>query len=386
MTGSDTSEAPAASAHRRRRRALAVLLGLAVLAGAGVGTTWATDTGPFARQSFCWGAWHEDDGENVPDFLAEDTDGYERTSEQSAPPRKGKRANCSVTLKEKQDDSATDSADGYGDGSTTSGSLPADDDPRVAVEVGPVPRDAGERHVWLTDHLDAGMQPLPHGLPGLMGRERSLFVLPPKCDTADGRPTVVTVEGTSFPSGSGSTPDPLMSLVNTAAQQAGCAPEKPFAVTLPLPEPGRGNDLGGWRSPLCRIPGFRFELDYDDQYEARTGPVTDQLQTCSVDDRTELGNPVTAGQFVMTSQPRLAALFTGLSHGTPKGKGWRGKGEVGAGQALLTADCHGKPTVFYLRLDSFLADRAEPDTRRVFAATANSVADRIGCPAVAPTS
>ncbi|MBO8196419.1 hypothetical protein ITI46_33005 [Streptomyces oryzae] len=380
MTGSDTSDGAAAKVPRHRRRNLAVALCLAVLAGAGLGT-WTTGTWPFAKERFCWGAWQEDDGDGVPEFLAEDTDGYERTSEQSAPPRKGERATCSVTLKEKPDDSATESEE------DTYAPAPGTSTQRVSVEVGPVPRRSEARRAWLADHLDARLAALPHGLPGLVGTGRSVFVLPTACDTADGRPTVVTVEGASFRTASpGDSPGPLMSLVNTVARKAGCAPEKPYEITLPIPVADGDHGLEAQRSPLCRIPGFRFNLHKDDHFEARIGPVEKHVQTCSVEDKTQVRNPTFAGQFVMTSQPRLTALFTGLADNRPLGKGWRGKGRVDERQGLLTASCQGEPTVFFMQLDGLLADRADPSPRRAFEAAVNSVADRIGCPSVAPRS
>ncbi|MGP3974913.1 hypothetical protein ACTWQF_13075 [Streptomyces sp. 8N114] len=382
MTASDKPGTPIAS---RRRRSLAVLLGLAVLAGAGLGT-WATDTWPFAKQSFCWGAWQEGDGDDVSEFIAEDTHGADRTSEQSAAPRKGKRATCSVTLRTKSG-SSSDTDDAYGGSSDASTSY----EQKVTAEVAPVPRDAEEHRAWLSDYLDAESAPLPDGLPGLLSNRRAAFVLPKKCDTADGRPTVVTIEG----SGDGTSPfvgsgaevaDLLLSLANKAAQQAGCAPGEPFEAASPLAAAGGDDLLGGRSSAMCRIPGFRFDLGKDDRHEARVGAVGDDVQTCSVADETDVQAPTPAAQFVMTSRPRLVALFTGLADDTSPGKGWRGTGEVDGGNGLLTASCDGKPTVFFMQLDGFLADRADPDPRRVFAATANSVADRLGCPAVAPRS
>ncbi|MGP3990427.1 hypothetical protein [Streptomyces sp. 3N207] len=387
MTGSDKSEAPATLAPRRRRT-LAVLLGLAVLAGAGLGT-WATDTWPFAKQSFCWGAWEEGAGKDVSDFLAEDTHGADRTSEQSAAPRKGKRATCSVTLRTKSA-SSSDTDDAYGGSSDAADSY----EQTVTAEVAPVPRGAEARRAWLSSFLDARSAPLPDGLPGLVGNSRAAFVLPEKCDTADGRPTVVTVEGSTdsslgaaaFVGSEREVADLLLSLANKAAGQAGCAPGKPFEAASPLAAADGDDNLSAQGSELCRIPGFRFDLGKDDRYRARVGTVGDELQTCSVADETDVRNPTEAAQFVMTSQPRLAALFAGLAHDTSPGKGWRGKGEVGDEQGLLTASCDGTPTLFFMQLDDLAADRADPDPRRVFAATANSVADRVGCPPVAPRS
>ncbi|MBO8184540.1 hypothetical protein [Streptomyces spirodelae] len=393
MTGSNESAATASGTPRRRRKGLAVLLGLAVLAGAGVGS-WATDTWPFDKESYCWGAWHEDDSDDEPGALDEVPEGYERTGEQSAPPRKGERATCSVTLKEKADsadsaDSTTGTGDEYGD--SPAGDLHED---RITAEVAPVRRGKGARAAWLSDFLGAQSAPLPDGLPGLVGRGRAAFVLPEKCDAADGRPTVVTLEGSSDTAMSSAASmgseadvaDLLLSLANHAAEQAGCAPGEPFEVTSPLAEATADDSLAAQGSSLCRIPGFRFRLGKDDHYRAHVGAVRDDLQVCSVADRTDVRAPTPAGQFVMVSRPRLAALFTGLAEDSASGKGWRGRGEVGEERALLTADCGGRPTVFFMQLDGFLSAHAEPGPRQVFAATANSVADRLGCRAVASTS
>ncbi|MBQ1122688.1 hypothetical protein [Streptomyces sp. B15] len=366
-----------------------MLLGLGVLAGAGLGT-WATGTWPFDKASYCWGAWQESDGD-VPDLLDSDLDGYERTGKQSAAPRKGGRATCSVTLKEKSaaGDSSTQTGDPYG-GSVQE----TDHQERVTAEVAPVPRGATDRRAWLRDFLDAESAPLPDGLPGLVGNRRAVFVLPEKCDTSDGRPTVVTVEGSSnsplrsaaFVGSEAQVAELLLSLANKAAGQAGCAPGEPFAVTSPLAAADADDDLSAQGRELCRIPGFRFDLDKNDRYKARIGAVRDDLQTCSVIDETDVRNPTSAALFVMVSRPRLAALFTGLAPEASPGKGWRGKGKVGDERGLLTVTCNGRPTVFFMELDGLLSAAADSGPRRVFAATAGSVADRLGCAPVAPAS
>ncbi|MDF4250395.1 hypothetical protein [Streptomyces sp. WMMB303] len=366
MTGSDKSAGSAA----RRRRGLAVLLGIAVLAGAGLGTR-ATETWPFDRQSYCWGAWEVREGDRVPHVLDELPEDEERSGEQSAPPRKGRRATCSVTLRDT-------SGSGY--------------DERIEAEVATVPRGSKERRDWLRTYLDADSAPLPDGLPGLVGRARAVFVLPEKCDSADGLPTAVTVEGarTSPLAASMGTEeevaDLLLSLAGTAAHASGCAPEEPFEAVSPLARADADDSLTAQGAELCRIPGLRFDLDKDDHYDAGVGAVRDDLQTCSVLDTADVRNPVRAALFAAVSRPRLTALFTGLAGDGPPGEGWRGTGEVGEEHGVLTATCAGRPTVFFLQLDAFLAAQADPDPRRVFAAAANSVADRLGCPAVAPRS
>ncbi|MBE9499021.1 hypothetical protein IHE61_12845 [Streptomyces sp. GKU 257-1] len=354
----------------RRRRSLAVLLGVAVLAGAGLGT-WATGTWPFARQSYCWGAWEAREGDRVPRVLDKTSQDEERSGEQSAPPRKGRRATCSVTLRDT-------GGSGY--------------DERVEAEVATVPRGSKERRGWLRTYLDADSAPLPDGLPGLVGRTRAVFVLPEECDSADGLPTAVTVQGagtsplTASMGTEGQVADLLLSLAGTAARASGCAPDEPFEAGSPLARAGADDGLTAQGGELCRIPGLRFDLDKDDHYDAGVGAVRDDLQTCSVLATADVRNPVRAALFAAVSRPRLAALFTGLADDRSPGEGWRGTGEVGEEHGLLTATCTGRPTVFFLQLDAYLAAHADPDPRRVFAAAANSVADRLGCPAVAPAS
>lgn len=144
--------------------------------------------------------------------------------------------------------------------------------------------------------------------------------------------------------------------------------------------------LSGAGKNTCRIPGFDFAERENDRCRAHVGAVEDDIQTCSVDDETDVSAPGFAGRFVMARQPRLAASLTGsASDGTP-GKGCRGKGKISGREGIPRAECGGEPTGFYLNLGDELRSIARPGTRQVFARAANSVAERIGCEAVAPRS
>lgn len=177
----------------------------------------------------------------------------------------------------------------------------------------------------------------------------------------------------------------LVAVANTAAEKAGCAGDEPIRVDAPVADSGT-DDLSGAGKDTCRIPGFDFAEREEDHLRPRVGAVEDDVQTCSVDDETDVSAPGFAGQFVMAQQPRLAALFTGMTGDGPPGKGWRGKGKVAGREGVLSAECGGERTVFYMNLGEELRSIARPGARQVFARTANSVAERIGCDAVAPRS
>ncbi|MFG7940413.1 hypothetical protein Q8723_00780, partial [Streptomyces cacaoi] len=98
------------------------------------------------------------------------------------------------------------------------------------------------------------------------------------------------------------------------------------------------------------------------------------------------GKVAARGQFVVTSHPRLVRLFAGMAGERSPGDGWRGTGRIERRDGLVTAECRGRPTVFFLHLDGPLASSAEPDVRHLFARSADSVTERLGCPAVGPRS
>ncbi|GAA2595132.1 hypothetical protein [Streptomyces axinellae] len=371
------SRFPRLSRLSRRRKGAAALLCLVVLGAASLGT-WATGTWPFDKESYCWGAWREDSG---PVALSDRVmgDGYERVGEETAAPAPSPaRATCSVRVVEST-------------GQGTS-SVPAEVS-RITAEVGPVPRGAAERRSWLADFFDAKAAPLPEGLPGFAGGGGGALVLPKACDR-NGRPTAVTVRGLrGTTSVVGSEPDVaqlLLAVANTAAGKAGCAGGRPMRITAPVADSDT-HDLSGAGKSTCRIPGFDFTERENDRYRAHVGAVEDGVQTCSVDDETDVSAPGFAGQFVMARQPRLVALLTGSTGDgsagdRPPGKGWRGKGKITGRGGILRAECGGAPTVFYMNLGDGLRGIARPGTREIFARAANSVAGRLGCEAVAPRS
>lgn len=355
----------------RRRTVLALAVALAVLAGGGTLATWATDTGPFEKRSYCWGALREESG---PRVLRADE---EPVTTESGSLQRGQQATCTVafgTPGASQNDSGTTAMRVGGQ--------------KVTVRVGPPPRPAAERRSWLEASLHGSAAPLPEGLPGVVGRDRGTLVLPGKCDDG-GLPTTVTVraEGEVWEIGSErEVADMLLSLAGTAREELGCAEGKPSRITAPVHLSGTEQaTIGNKHRPACRLPGMRFTGGSKESgYGVHKDTVADHLQVCSFERVPSRGHPTQAGQFIMTSQPRLVALFDGLAGDTPPGKEWRGKGTIRDGRALVTAECRGGPTVFYLNLDDRLAKTAIPDTRHVFARSVNSVAERLGCEAVAP--
>lgn len=363
-------------ARRAGRRTVAVLaLALVVLGGATL-VTWATDAGPFRQRGHCWGAWQEGSG---PQVLGDD---FTRVTEESAAPVRDEQAICVMafgvpgTEEMKHIDAVV-----RGD---ASGAQEAAGH-RLVARVGPPPRSTGRpRRAWLAEALHGNAAPLPEGLPGVVGRDRGTLVLPEECDSGD-VPMVVTVRSL------GPVPELdserevaelLLSLANAAREKAGCARGEPSRITAPVRTAEQEETYGGGR-PSCRVPGMRIEPRHG-TLGGFASTVGDRLQTCSLELSDKDGDVTARGQFVMTSHPRLTALFAGMAGATSPGAGWRGKGRVEDGSGLVTAECRGRPTVFSLHLDEELDQGAEPDSRRVFARSANSLAERLGCPAVGP--
>ncbi|MDJ1133401.1 hypothetical protein [Streptomyces iconiensis] len=407
----------------RHRTALVLLLALVVLGAATLVTKVSSGAWSSTKRSFCWGAWQEGSDPEVLGDAITDGDTFARSGKESAPPAHGERATCSVRLtttveRDGSDDEPGGSDPGGSDGGLDDGSDVGSGDgsddgsdegldegdsrsdgessgsteetaeyKRVNAEFGPVPRGAAQRRAWLMEFLDARAAPLPEGLPGVVGKDRGMLVLPRECDSG-GLPSVVTVRGAGdMPSigGEQDVADLLLSLANTARAKAGCDAGKPSRVTVPLRGSER-DDTFYMGDSTCRVPGLRLAAGREDHYNVTVGAVEKDLQTCSIEDQESVRAPVPAGQFVMTSRPRFTALFTGLSGEAAPGKGWRGKGRIDGGNGLVTAECRGRPTVFFLQLDDRLEKKATPDSRRVFARAVNSVAERVDCPAVAPST
>lgn len=382
-----------------RRLVLVVALALAVLGGAAL-ATWAVRAGPFAPESHCWGAWAEDSG---PRVLGAD---YARVAEESGSPHRGEQAVCVMAYgvpgtEEMQHPDTSVTGDRAREG--TGGD-------RLVARVGPPPRSTGgPRRAWLAEALHGNTVPLPEGLPGVVSTDRGTLVLPEECDSGD-VPLVVTVRS------EGQVPeldserevtDLLLSLAETAREKAGCDGGRPTQLSAPVPTvpDGRPRSGGG---PACRIAGMRFAPPAHGELAWYASAVGTRLQSCSLElsgdgderDGGSEGNPgagddgqqgpggkvAARGQFVVTSHPRLVRLFAGMAGERSPGDGWRGTGRIERRDGLVTAECRGRPTVFFLHLDGPLASSAEPDVRHLFARSADSVTERLGCPAVGPRS
>ncbi|MEU3449093.1 hypothetical protein AB0H29_18020 [Streptomyces thermolilacinus] len=343
---------------RKRPRVIGGLLAAALLA-TGIGL-YATDSGPF-RDSYCWGAWQENSG---PSFLGGEAvakSGSARTGTESAPPSADRpRGTCTVAVASTVEDDDSDE--------------PLTFDERVVVEYGPLPAVAKDRHAWLAQYLNGSMTPLPDGLDGLVAGDRAMLVLPEACDV-DGRPSVVTMRGEGWGDGHlGRVTMPfsigtysavtrmLLDVANTGMSHAGCAPDQPLRTTSPLVTVAERSELAA--TPLCRIPGVRFEFGSDAYYQQQVGAVTSRLQTCTATARSRGGAEMPVVQYVMAGTPRVAALFEGLPEGTAHG--------------LTRATCGGRATVFYGHVDdSLTSDRAVVE--RSFRNFVASVGARVGC-------
>ncbi|TGA99374.1 hypothetical protein E2651_29585 [Streptomyces sp. MZ04] len=359
---------------RTRRRA--VTAGAVVLAlAAGLGT-WAFQGPLDPKDRYCWDGWEEDSG---PAILGDDgftgDDGHSRTSKGAAP-TPGKRAG-SCTL-------AVHSSHTYSDGDTSV------QDTTVTVTYGRAPMAAEDRLEWLNRYLGDGAMPLPDGLPGAVDADRGLIVLPKRCDTRDGRPGAVTLDArersepdevrprTADLGGSRAVAELLVAAANQGMEKAGCAPAKPLRVTSPLLTLPEKRETF-YSDPACRIKGLDLDLDDDTEADVdyQVGAVTRDMQSCSVrigrDDAEYL-------DALMVAQPRLDALLVGVTGEKPPARGWRGKGVLGAGHQVVRAQCAGRPTTF-LMLGS-----PQRESTGHFAAFSNAVAQRLGCPAVAPTT
>lgn len=375
---SETDEAPAAPGRLRRalpnsRRGRLSLISALVLALAGTGLgTWAADTWPWPKDRYCWGAWEEDSG---PDFLGDeafgDDDDGSRTGKETAPTRERPTGSCEVAI-------ASDYKSSY-DGDKVS------TDQQVTVEYGPVPKAAEARLATVQDSFLGGdMVPLPDGLPGTVNGRGGLLVLPKSCDAKDGRPTVVTMEAsgtyTSGPSYTHNDPADLggarqaavllVAAANRGMAAAGCAPDEPLRVSSPLYDlPGKPEAIFSSSDDVCGIRGLH--LDTED-IEDQTGAATRDLQTCSVrGDR----DGVPYLELAMVAQPRLAAVFDGITGERPAARGWRGTGAIGQKHAIVRADCAGRPATFLMG--------ASTDPGHL-AAFANAAAARLGCAPIAP--
>lgn len=348
------------SGGRRRTSVLAGAVAGAVLVSGTV--LWATDSWPF-RDSYCWGAWEQNSG---PSFLGDGalgTSGSERKATESAPPSATRpQASCTLTVTSEVEDDDSDD--------------PLHFEERITLEYGPVPAGAKERRTWIAQYFNGTTSPLPDGLDGLVSGDRAMLVLPGSCDAKDGRPSAVTIRSGSTGDGHlgkvampftiGEAEDVgrmLIDAANAGMEKAGCAPDEPLRTTAPVVTVAE--DESRARSPLCRIPGMTFDFGEGSHYEEQVGTVTEELQTCSVVEKTLQMPADPAAQYVMARRPRMVALFDGLPEGP--------------GQGLLRTTCDGRPTVFYGHVETILKDRGRPDDRHVFDHFAQSVSRRLGC-------
>ncbi|MFJ3821297.1 hypothetical protein [Streptomyces nodosus] len=339
----------------------AALILLAALAG-----TWATGTWPFSGdERYCWGAWQANSG---PDFLSDKDlkeENGRRTAKEQAPTPQRPTGSCSVTIDATRtisDDEVTHRTE-------------------VTLDYGPVPKDAAKRASWVIEHLGGDALPLPDGLPGTVHSLGGTIVLPKRCDTADGRPTVVTLtadssstwtRGTmSAPAGLGGTRSVaalLVAAANRGMAAAGCAAGQPFELISPMLQlPERTESLYG---EACRIPGFIFDEVTGNNLEHQVGAVDRDLQSCSV--RIQRGGPLYDA--VMVAQPRLAALLDGATGEKAPAPGWRGTGVFTDDYSIVRADCAGRPATFVMVSMPSYAQKAFTD----------AVTERLGCAPLAP--
>ncbi|WP_432055902.1 hypothetical protein [Streptomyces sp. bgisy022] len=321
---------------------------------------YATDSGPF-HSTYCWDAWHEDSGAAFLDDEELEKSGSRREGSDTAPPSaRHPRATCWVEMTSTSDRDASGPSVRFGE--------------RITVDYGPVPGGAADRHAWLAQNLHGSAAPLPDGLDGVVGGDRAMLVLPEECDVS-GRPSAVTIRAESWGEGSAGKKHLLITIgsptvvagllldvANTAMEKAGCAPPEPLRSTSPFVTVAEDDD--DVEDPLCRIPGVRLNLNRQSYYRQQVGAVTDRLQTCSVTWRPlgEEGEPV--AQYVMTSAPRLTALFDGLPEG--------------GRDSLARVTCDGRETVFYGHVNGAPAvDKAAVE--RSFENFVASVGHRIGC-------
>ncbi|MFF2852178.1 hypothetical protein ACFVT5_38580 [Streptomyces sp. NPDC058001] len=354
----------------RDRRGRLLLAGGAalVLLAAGTTTSWATGSWPFPGDDrYCWGSWQENSG---PGFLGDDAfiDGNgSRSSTATAPTPARPTGTCTVAV-----DTGYTARDGDEVNKTS----------EVTVTYGPAPKDARERMAWLVDLLGDGTAPMPDRLPGTVSGGKGMLVLPKRCDTADGRPTTVTLaskasqayEGRSTASSAGLggtrwVTALLVAAANQGMERAGCADGEPLRTSSPVlrvPE-----DEERYFTNACRIPGLKVDPDLARDLEYRVGAVTRDLQSCAVQPWRGAGDFYTA---LMVAEPRLAALFDGTTGTAAPAPGWRGTGIFTDTYKVVRADCAGRPATF---LTHGMSDR---DT----VAFTDAVTQRLGCPPVAP--
>ncbi|MFW6692273.1 hypothetical protein [Streptomyces sp. MAR4 CNX-425] len=352
---------------RARRMLIAVGVAVAVLGG-GLGA-WAAGAGPFEDPRHCWGAW-QDRGEGG--FFS----GHGSRSGTDDPPTPERpRGTCTVVR--------------------TIASV----EQTLKVTYGPAPEDPAERMEWLGDALFPDAVPLPDGLPGVVDAGNGLLVLPERCDTADGRPTAVRMEGTDGREQDYGTPHSLdlggtreaavllTAAANRGMELAGCADGEPLRTTSPVLTLPPGDESGP-HERTCGIPGLGIQGSEAllRRLRPQVGTVTRQLQTCSVTDPPRFtGKPRRKERLhlglAMIAEPRLAALAGDAAGAGAPARGWRGTGAFTTGHALVRAECAGRPTTFLMLTETDAGTGARPD---YFTAFTDAVTQRLGCAPLAP--
>ncbi|WP_431780916.1 hypothetical protein [Streptomyces chumphonensis] len=326
-----------------------------------------TDTGPFAKDRYCWGAWEQDSGPALLGQRMLTDPGSQRTAEEEPAPSPERPASTCTVRVTSEDDEGSPVVE-----------------KTVTVSFGPVPEAREARREWLGAFVDATASRLPDGVPGLVNTEKGMVVLPEECDV-DGRPSSVTISAgrtgnerlglAAAPARLGAEYDVatlLLAVANEGMKRRRCAPDEPFRVTSPVPETAEDpldRLLGEEES--CRLPGFGFAMSREAHYDGVPGVVENDLQLCTFTDTANLRAPRFAGQFVMAAQPRFAALLDGLP-------------EQSDGHRLLRTTCAERPTVFFFQADDALRTAARPDPEGAFAAAVTAVTRRLGCPEAAP--
>ncbi|MBZ6475044.1 hypothetical protein [Streptomyces griseocarneus] len=355
-------------------------MALALAAGAGC---WAGGIGPFkSKDRYCWGAWEQDSG---PMFLGEKAfyDGGTRTAAETAPSSRDPRGTCTVTV--------------HAESAGSRETIRYED--RVTVSYGVIPGPAAARTEWLGEFLQGESDRLPDDLPGMVGADRGVFVLPKECDV-DGRPAAVTLRTRSTgvsASGTSHTIVPtldkrdiakmLLAAADHGMRKAGCAPARTPRLASPFPpeetEKARTERKSPMRWGVCDIKGLHAG-DGESLAWSQTG-ADKRLQICSAT-AVPGADAELAGQFIaVNGLPRLEALFDGMTDEGVPATGWRGKAVLGKSTALVRADCGDKKAVFFQYFSEKMSKAAGPGPERVFANGANAAAKRAGCAPVAPT-